>query len=159
MTRGVRMYYIENRRIIIARENEIFDKPEYEHIQEIINNHPGPDVHQLVYGEHILIFDVLKTYEGKNKIIDDCVYVDLLCLCDMKIMIDYDLIYLNTSDISYLEQLRQIRLQYPEFNIPEMITVPIDVDELYGIKTIIPLRFDHFLGLTSEFEDEVEDEE
>jgi len=148
------MYYIEDRGVIVAREEEIFEKTEYSHIQEFINNHPSPDIHEPEYGEHILVFKVLKTYEGKNEILDDLLYVDLLCLCAVEIIVGDGIGCVSVSDLSHHEQLQKIRAKYPEFNIPKYTAFPKYLDQ-YGnrIYTIIPVRFNHQLGFIGEFEE------
>ncbi|MFZ2497842.1 hypothetical protein [Methanosarcina sp.] len=146
------MHYIEERGIIVARQEEIFENIKYEHIQKIIDEHPSFGVHEK--DDNILIFRVFKVYEGQNHI-DDCdtEYLELLCLCGLEIVHDYDCVCTSSSNLTHHEQLQKIRSEYSEFNIPEMITVPKYLDG-YSEKlnyTIVPLLYDHYLGHIKEF--------
>lgn len=156
------MYYIEDRGIIIAQQEEIFDNIKYKHIQKLIDDHPAANVQ--FRDDNILIFKVLKKYEGKNKIhkYGDAIYIELLCLCSLDIICEDDIGCIVPSKLTHYEQLQRIRSKYLKrgFNIPKITSFPKHMDE-YGDKTytIVPLLFDHFLGFISDLTDEKEEAE
>lgn len=156
------MYYVEDRGIIIARQEEIFEKKEYKHIQKLVDDHLCLEVQHM--DDNILIFKILKKYEGRNKIrMDDgMVYVELLCLCSVEIMCGYDIGCIVSSHQTHYEQLQKIRSEYGKlgFNIPKITSFPKHLEE-YGDKTytIVPLLLDQMLDYMSEYTDDEEAEE
>lgn len=167
------MFYDEEKATIVAYQAEIDENPEYEHIEKIIEQNPNIWA-KLNKGNNIIIFDVLKTYEdGPHRCDeDDNVYVEILALCTMQIMYDYEASTTSFSEKSYPEQMKEIITVYREeygYTIPDSDLEKIDITDvlLHGTPTnyaIVPVIVENWIGKKDEyeyleFEDDEEEEE
>lgn len=169
------MLYLEEKGVIVAYRTEIDENIEYEYIKKIIKTIPSMWV-QLNKEHSIVIFEVIEVCGGAPNIyeeIDDVyediveeVFEDLLCLCTMQVMCDYDSASTAFSDKSYPEQMKEIEIEYGQrgYDIPTGEKLDKLFDKLFVLLdgepanfTIVPVPIKNFIGTSDEFEEKDEE--